>query len=69
MLRAREKQLRRKPMKETKTRATFGRHDWLKRKLMHANVGWMIVGPRPPKMSLSSAAYNDTGDHRLRRGI
>ena len=35
---------------------TFGRHDWLKRKLMHADVGWMIVGP--PKMSLSSAALS-----------
>jgi hypothetical protein len=28
-------------MKETKTKGTFGRYDWLKRKLMHANVGCM----------------------------
>ena len=43
-------------MKETKTKATFGRYDWLKRKLMHVDVGWMISGP--PKMILSSAALS-----------
>lgn len=41
-------------MKEAKTKGHLW--DWLKRKLMYADVGWMIAGP--PKMSLSSAALS-----------
>jgi hypothetical protein len=36
-------------LKETKVRASFGHHDWSKRKLMHANIAGSAIFKNNPK--------------------